>query len=185
MKSVSMVVSLCLLAVSFAITQDQKPTPNTPPDPNANAALLKEFTRSSHIEGLTLSFVLLNDRTVDVLFEAPGKYAMRARARMATTFFVQGTPEKDIQLETKFVVEQNGEKIAGTSHNIKNFADGAVAKGTRIDGIIEMSKKLDLTHSFKIKGGHSDVDFKLTPEAVKLAEPLAPPAPPAAIRQNP
>jgi hypothetical protein len=62
--------------------------------------------------------VLLNDRTVDVLFEAPGKYAMRARARMATTFFVQGTPEKDIQLDSRFVVEQDGQTVAGTSHNI-------------------------------------------------------------------
>jgi hypothetical protein len=108
MRNILMIVLVCLLLAPLAGAQE--PTPN--------AALFKEFSRSVHIDGLTLSFVLLNDRTVDALFEAPGKYAMRARARMATTFFVQGTPEKDIQLDSRFVVEQDGQTVAGTSHNI-------------------------------------------------------------------
>ncbi len=173
MRKVLVLVLLCLSVSATAGAQGQSPAPSP------NAALLKEFTRSVHIDGLTLSFVLLNDRTVDALFEAPGKYAMRARARMATTFFVQGMPEKDIQLDTKLVVEQDGQTLTGTPHNIKNFADGAVAKGTRFDGILEMGKKLDLTHAFKIKGSNYNVDFKLTPEAVKLAEPIVPAAPAA------
>jgi len=169
MRNILMIVLVCLLLAPLAGAQE----------PSPNAALFKEFSRSVHIDGLTLSFVLLNDRTVDVLFEAPGKYAMRARARMATTFFVQGTPEKDIQLDSRFVVEQDGQTVAGTSHNIKNFADGAVAKGTRIDGILEMEKKLDLSHAFKIKGSQATLEFKLSPEALKLTEPIPPPATPA------
>ena len=169
MRNILMITLVCLLLGSIAGAQE----------PNPNAALLKEFTRSIHADGVMLSFVLLNDRTVDVLFEAPGKYSIRARARMATTFFVQGIPEKDIMLDTKYTVEQDGQTVAGTSHNIKNFTDGAVTKGARIDGILEMEKKLDLKHPFKIKGSHSAVEFKLSPEALKLAEPLAPPAPPA------
>ncbi len=174
MKNLLMVALVCLLAATLVAAQEQNPAPNP------NVELLKEFTRSAHIDGLTLTFVLLNDRTVDVLFEAPGKYAMRARARMATTFLVQGTPEKDVRLDTRFVVEQDGQTMTGTSHNIKNFTDGAVTKGTRIDGILQMEKKLDLSHAFKIKGGQANVEFKLSPEAVKMAEPLPPPVPAAA-----
>ncbi len=177
MRNILIVALVCLLAATFAAAQEKNAAPNP------NTELLKQFTRSAHIDGLTLSVVLLNDRTVDVLFESPGKYAMRARARMGTTFFVQGMPEKDIQLDTKFVVEQDGQTLTGTSHNIKNFADGPVAKGTRIDGILETGKKLDLAHAFKIKVGQANVDFKLTPEEVKLAEPLPPPAP-AALKQD-
>ena len=173
MNKVLMVVLVCLSLAALAGAQAQSPAPNP------NTDLLKEFTRSVHLDGVTLSFVLLNDRTVDALFEAPGKYAMRARARMATTFFVQGTPEKDIQLDTKLVIEQDGQTVTGTAHNIKNFTDGAITKGTRIDGILEMQKRLNLTRAFKIRGTHYNLDFKLTPEAVKLAEPLVPAAPPA------
>ncbi len=171
MRKAAMVALVCLLAGTVALAQEQSPNPKT--------AVLKEFTRTAQLDGLTLSFVLLNDRTVDALFEAPGKYAMRARARMATTFYVQGMPEKDIQLDTKFVVEQDGQTLVGTAHNIKNFTAGAVAKGTRIDGILQMEKKLDLSHAFRIKGDNADIEFKLTPEALKLSEPVAPAAPPA------
>jgi hypothetical protein len=99
---------------------------------------------------------------------------------MATTFYIQGTPDKDIQLDTKFVVEQDGQTLTAASHNIKNFADGTATKGVRIDGILQLEKKLDLTHAFRIKGTHAAVEFKLTPEDLKLAEPIAATTPPAA-----
>lgn len=167
MRNVFVVVMVCLLLVSVAPAQDQ----------NQKMAMLKEFTRSVQLDGITLSFVLLNDRTVDALFEAPGKYSMRARARMATTFYVQGTPDKDIKIDTKFTVEQDGETVAGTASNIKNFTDGgAVAKGARIDGILELGKKIDVSHAFKIKNGHSSVDFKLSSDALKLMQPIPNPA---------
>jgi hypothetical protein len=168
MKRFSMAVLVCLLLAAASLAQE----------PSPNAAVLKEFTRSIQLDGMTLSFVLLNDRTVDILFAAPGKYAMRARARMATTFFVQGTAAKDTTLNTKFEVEQDGQTVAGASHNIKNFADGAVAKGIRVDGILQLEKKLDLTHAFTIKGKDVSVDFKLDAGALKELEPVAPPATP-------
>jgi hypothetical protein len=54
-----------------------------------------------------------------------------------------------------------------------------VAKGTRIDGILEMEKKLDLSHAFKIKGSRATLEFKFSPEALKLMESPPPPATPA------
>ncbi len=165
MKRIIVIAFLCAFATSLAAAQETK-----------NQSLLKEFVRSGGSEGIAWSFVLLNDRTVDILFQAPGKYAMRARANQSTTFYVQATPEKDVQLDTKFEVEQDGKKFAGTSHNIKNFAPGFLTKGNRIDGILQLDQKLNLANPFTIRGANNlSVEFKLTPEAVQLAQPVPPP----------
>jgi len=164
---------MCAFAAFLAVAQE-----------NNNQSTLKEFTRSGQGDGLTWTFVLLNDRTVEVLFQAPGKYAMRAGANQTTTFYVQATPEKDIQLDPKFEVEQGGKTFAGASHSIKNFAAGAVTKGDRIDAVLQLDQKLNLAHPFKIKGANNfSLEFKLSPEAVQLAQPIPPPAAPPAIKQ--
>ncbi len=165
MRRLIVIALVCVFAASVAAAQEQN-----------NQSLLKEFTRFGQAEGLGWNFVLLNDRTVDVLFQAPGKYAIRARANQSTTFYVQATPEKDVQVDPKFEVEQDGKTFAGTAHNIKNFTPGNVAKGTRIDGILQLDQKLNLSHPFVIKGANNlAVEFKLTPEEVQLAQPLPPP----------
>jgi hypothetical protein len=172
-KRIAGIVMVCAFAALFAAAQE-----------NHNQSVLKEFTRSGQADGLTWSFVLLNDRTVDVLFQAPGKYAMRARANQATTFYVQAMPEKDIQLDPKFDVEQNDKTFVASVHSIKNFAAGTVAKGNRIDGILQLDQKLNLSHPFKIKGANNfSLEFKLSPEAVHLAEPIPPPSAQPANKQ--
>lgn len=170
MKKLSLIVLVCAFAASAAVAQE-----------NSNQSVLPLFARSAQTEGLKWTFVLLNDRTVEALFQGDGKYAMRARAHMATTFYVQAVPEKDIQIDTSFAVEQDGQTFAGTSLNIKGFEKGIAAKGKRIDGILQLdnNKKLDLTHPFKIKGAGGSAEFVLTPEALKLSEPPPPPATPA------
>jgi hypothetical protein len=155
MKKVIIVVLVCAFAVVLATAQDNK------------SSVLKEFTRSGNMEGITLSFVLLNDKTVDLLFQAPGKYSIRAQANQATTFYVQGVPEKDVKLDNKFVVEQDGQTFPGSSLNIKNFGGGNVSKGQRIDGILQLDKKLDLSRAFTIKGAKSSIEFKLSDVALK------------------
>jgi hypothetical protein len=168
MKKFTVIALVCAFAASAAVAQESN-----------NQSVLQLFARSAQAEGLTWTFVLLNDRTVDALFQAPGKYAMRARAHQATTFYVQATPEKDIQIDTAFDVEQDGQTFAATSLNIKNFEKGVATKGKRIDGIVQLDKKLDLSHPFKIKGTNSAAQFKLTADAVKMSEPMPPPATPA------
>ncbi len=175
MRRLIVIALVCAFAAAVAAAQE----------PN-NQSVLREFTRSGQAEGLGWSFVLLNDRTVDVLFQAPGKYAMRARANQTTTFYVQGTPEKDVQVNPSFEVEQDGKTFAATSHNIKNFTSGAVAKGIRIDGIVQLSEKLNLSHPFRIKGANNfALEFKLTPEDVQMAQPLPPPTAASAPAQAP
>ena len=88
---------------------------------------------------------------------------------MGTLFYVQGTPEKGVeQLNMKFTMEQDGETVDGTTLNIKNFEGGAVAKGIRIDGLLQFEKKLDLSHAFKIRNAKTTVEFKLSRDALKL-----------------
>jgi len=155
---------MMLLAV-FAMAQEQTPPESPKPDPS----ILKEFTRTGTVSGITMSFVLVNDKTVEVLFSGPSKYSLRARARMGTLIYLQGTPEKDVnQVNMKFTMEQDGATVDGTTLNIKNFEGGAVTKGTRIDGLVQFDKKLDLSHPFRIKNAKTTVEFKLSQSALKL-----------------
>ncbi len=166
-KNTLKIMSICALFAFVAAAQEQTPpqAPEAKPDPS----ILKEFTRSVSVNGIMMNFVLVNDKTVEILFQAPSKYSLRARARMSTLFYVQGTPDKDVdQVNTKFTMEQDGQTVDGTVINIKNFEGGAVTKGNRIDGLLQFEKKLDLTREFKIKGSKAVVDFKLSPDALKL-----------------
>jgi hypothetical protein len=134
-------------------------------------AILKEFTRSAKMDGIMLNFVLLNNKTVDALFSGDGKYAMRARANVATTFYVQGVPQKDITLDPQFVVEQDGETFSAKTISISNLAAGAVSKGARISGLIQLSQKIDVDKPFKIKGAkNATAEFNLSTKAIKLLE---------------
>jgi len=159
-------VLFCILVATCAFAQEA----------DQNATALKQFTRSADFNGVTLFLVHMNNRTVEALFQAPTKYSMRARANMSTMIYVQGTPDKDVSLSTDFVLEQDGDTTPGTTHNIKNFAAGAVAKGERIDGIIQFEKKVDITHPFTIKNGETAVEFKLSGDALKMLEPATPDA---------
>ncbi len=165
MKQTMMAVLVCILAVTAVAAQQQD---QQQPRPESSAAMIKQFTRSMNVDGLMMSFVYLNDRTVDVLFQPPGKYALRAQARMSTLLYVQATPDKDGKLDTTFYLEQDGQTTQGMARNIKHFESGAVTKGERIDGILQFERKLDLTRQFTIKNGKTSLKFKLSEEALKL-----------------
>jgi len=163
MKKALMVLLAILVLIGAAVAQSASTG-------SPESSLIKEFTRSSKTDGLVLSFVLLNAKTVDALFQAPGKYAMRATANQTTTFYVQGTPEKDIKFDTNFSVEQNGQKINCKVANIKNFASGNVAKGEMINGLIQLESKLEVGQPFKIVGPAGTVEFKLSDQALEMAK---------------
>jgi hypothetical protein len=164
------VVVLCILFSAVVIAQDADQAA-----PQLSAAqkqsLLKEFARSATMDGVVFSYVLLNNKTIDILFPGDARYAMRARANSATIFFIQGIPSKNLtQFDPKFVIEQNGKSFEGAVVNIKNLQAGAVEKGAKIEGLIQLSQKIDVTHPFKIKSSNVTIEFKLSAEAVKLLE---------------
>jgi len=164
-RNVLKVMSVCIILTVFAIAQEQTPAEGSKPNPS----ILKVFTRTGTVSGVQMSFVLVNDKTVEVLFSGPSKYSLRARARMGTLFYVQGTPEKDVeQLNMTYTMEQDGASVDGTPMNIKNFQGGAVAKGNRIDGLLQFDKKIDPSHTFKLHNAKTTVEFKLSQDALKL-----------------
>lgn len=182
MKKTALVVLIALLSLPVFVLGRQAPTPPpipgqaaqpAPPAPGTNA--LVDYTRQIKYDGLTMSVLLVNNRTVEVLFQAPTKYSMRARANQQTVLYIQGTPSKDFDLSNTFTIEQDGQTYSGTSTSIKNFVAGKVPAGQRIDGIVDFQKKIDISKPFTVKNGAAgSVQFVLTAEAIKA---LAPPAP--------
>jgi hypothetical protein len=171
MKKISVVAALCILACFNALAQEPASTDAAAQSTALTADTMKEFTRTAKMDGLSLSIILLNNKTVDFLFSGDSKYSIRARANMATMFFVQGIAEKDMTLDLKFEVEQDGKKYPGEAVNLKNLQTGKVAKGTRISGLVQLSQKIDVTQPFKIQGArNSSAEFKLSKDAIKLLE---------------
>lgn len=137
---------------------------------------LKDFTRVLKGDGLQLTLIHVNSKTLPVLFQPPTLYAMRARAGSFTLLYVQGTPDKDVNLDTtNFVATQGGESIVSTPANITHFQTGKAAKGERIDGLLQFAKQLDLTKPFKIVHGKDSVEFKFNDR--QIADMSAPAAP--------
>jgi hypothetical protein len=165
-----LVVVLFVLFSTGVMAQD---APQAAPEMTAaeKSTLIKEFARSANMDGVVLNYVLLNNKTIDILFPGNGKYAMRARAKAATMFFVQGIPSKNLtQFNPKFVVEQDGKSFEGENVNINNLQVGTVEKGAKIEGLIQLGQKIDVTQSFKIKSPTSETEFKLSKDAIKLLE---------------
>jgi hypothetical protein len=148
MKKVLAFALVGIFVASLSVAQDKE--------------LLKEFIRTGYFSGTKLSFVLLNDKTIDMFFKGSSKDTVQAKADIGTCFYVAGTADKKMKMSTDFIVEQDGEKFAGTIMNLKNFVDGSVAKGEKISGILQLQKKVQLTHLFTVKGAGGQVDFQLS-----------------------
>ena len=120
-------------------------------DTPGDKELLQKATFTVETEGAKLNFVLLNDKTVDVLFSGSSKYSIRARANASTVFYVDGTASKALVFNPKFEVVQNGRIMSSKSISIKNFEQGPLEKGARIQGLLELGQKLNLYQPFKLK----------------------------------
>jgi hypothetical protein len=129
--------------------------------------ILKEFSRMGYFSGTKLSFVLLNDKTIDMFFSGSSKDMVQEKVAAGTCFYIMGTADKNMKMSTDFVVEQDGEKFAGTIMNLENFADGAVAKGKKISGILQLQKKMKLDRLFMVKGAGGQVYFELSSNALR------------------
>lgn len=167
-KKMFVIALLFTLFSTFAMAQE---TSQTEPEMSKEQMneLIKAFTRSARMDGAILNFVLLNNKTVDALFQGNGKYAMKARANSATTFLVQAVPEKDITLDPQFEVEQDGKTFKGETVSMQNLEAGMVLKGAPITGLFQLGEKIDVTQPFKIKGSQiASAEFKLSKDAIEL-----------------
>src|SRR5437660_4467984 len=106
-----LLLALCVVAVCFPLGlagQADKATDKATIE-KALTGLLVEYTRLLPLDGLPLSVIHLNDRTVPIVFQPPTLYSMRARAKEATLIYVQGTATRGLDLDTpKFTLSQHG-----------------------------------------------------------------------------
>lgn len=132
------------------------------------AKVLQAFSAPIKTDGGQFTVVVLNDRTIESLFgTSPAKAAIRVRARMATILFIQGVAGKEFELKPEVTVVQKGETLTGAPSNMKNFAAGKIAKGDRVQGMVELPKKLDLYEPFKVMMGGQSAEFRLAADDVK------------------
>lgn len=137
---------------------------------------LQAYTRTLLIgPGLQVSLLHLNEKTLPAIFQPPTIYAMRVRAREGTLMYVQGTTEREFEIDPgQFKLEQDGKSTNGKPVNIKNFQKGKVPSGQRIDGLVLFAAHADVLKPFTIKYGTGAAEFSFTDDQVKA---MAPPAP--------
>lgn len=169
-KKIWVFVALCVLFGAIGWTQDSSQAAPAQ-DSALNSDAMQKFTRTTRLNGITLSFVLLNNKTIDFLFSGDSKYSIRAQANMATMFFVQGVTDKSIKFDPQFEVVQDGKTYPGEAVNLKNLEAGTLAKGTRIAGLIQLSQKINVAQPFKIQGAkNAAAEFNLSKDDFKLLE---------------
>jgi hypothetical protein len=135
---------------------------------------MMDFTRLLPNDVLPLSLMHLNETTLPMVFQPPTLLVLRARAKEATQFYVQGTAKKALSLDTtNFTIEQDGDSITSTPINIKHFEKGtaSVAKDDQVNGVLVFGKLVDVTKSFTVKHGKDTVKIEFSKDQVKAMAP--------------
>ena len=88
-----------------------------------------DFGRAASGFGVRFVIVHLNDLTTDALFEAPLKYSLRAQARSATMFYVEGAANDDIELSTDFRIQQGAEEFRGADRRHRQLRSRRAVDG--------------------------------------------------------
>ena len=129
--------------------------------------LLEDFGRPVSASGVTFVIVHLNDRTTDALFEAPLKYSLRAQARAATMFYVQGAADDDVELNTDFRIQQGAVHFQARTVDISNFAQGTrLSAGDEIRGIIVVETLFSVQAPIWVYYAGVRVDFAFPPNVI-------------------
>ena len=111
--------------------------------------------------------VHLNDLTTDALFDAPLKYALRAQARGATMFYVEGAANDDIELSADFRIQQGAEQWQARTVDISNFVHGSrLSAGDEIRGIIVGQARFDVRRPIHVYYGALRVTFEFPPRVL-------------------
>jgi hypothetical protein len=162
MKTLALVlVVLLLVTVPRAAGQGQQP------EAVDLDQLMTDFGRAASGFGVRFVIVHLNDLTTDALFEVPLKYSLRAQARTATMFYVEGAANDDIELSTDFRIQQGAEHFQARTVDISNFAPGAqLSAGDSIRGIIASEGRFDFRRPIHVYYGGLRVTFEFPPSVL-------------------
>ena len=126
--------------------------------------LMEAFSRRAQSDALSIQVVHMNDITTDLLFEAPAKYALRAQARGATMFFVQG----EINQEGGYAVDMDWRVILGATRSIRaqtvsisNFEGQVLQAGEQFSGIIALEELLSLNQTIRVQNANWRFEFTI------------------------
>ena len=139
-----------------------------------NAQIIKDYSKTMQSDDVSLNLIHMNAKTVQVLFQPPMLYSMRARAQQSTMVYVQSVVEVNGELDTTaFTIEQDGMSYPGTPSSVRNFTKGKIKLklGDQVDGILTFPKLIDLSKSFTIKNGRDRVEFKFSDAQLKALAP--------------
>src|SRR5262245_8563000 len=159
-------LTILVLTACAALVLPSRPAAQGAADPQK---MLQIFSAPIKTDGGTFQVIILNDRTVEAIFGAsPAKAAFRTKARMTSVFFIQGTANKEFEFKPESTVVQKGETLDGKPTPIsKNFAGGKIGKGEKVQGLVELPKKLDLFEPFKFTMNGQTAEFRLKEDDVR------------------
>jgi hypothetical protein len=129
---------------------------------------LQSLSAPIKTDGGEFMIVVLTDPTVEAIFgTSPTKVAIRTRSHMATILFIEGVAKKDFDFKPDVTVTQKGETLEGKASSMKNFTAGKITKGTEVQGLVELPKKLNLYDPFKVTMNGQTAEVRLDPDAVR------------------
>ena len=136
--------------------------------------IIQDYSSRIENEDMSLMVVHLNDFTTDALFSPPTKYSLRAQARVNIMFYLQGTANRDMAIDTDYQiaqfndVTQESTELRTTAVNLLNFEDGTrIAAGEQFQGILSWpSRLINLSYPFGVNIGEYTVLLRLSREAV-------------------
>ena len=111
--------------------------------------LMIDFSRTINDPGMSANMMVvhLNDLTVDALFTAPAKYALRAQARGRSMFYVKGTATRNHYVEMEWHVVQGARNYRITTTDLGNFDEETnerLSEGDEWQGIIAVNPGMTL-----------------------------------------
>ena len=143
-KYVGTLLTLILVSAASVIGTAQEP------EEIDMGQLMIDFSRVIDDPGMSASMMLihLNDLTVDALFTAPAKYALRAQARQTSMFYVRGTANRNHYVEMEWHVVQGARNYRVTTTDLGNFDEETnerLSEGEQWQGIISVDTGMTLS----------------------------------------
>ena len=159
--------TLALALVGFSLVTAPRAGAGQEPRSVDLEQLTTDFGRAANGFGVRFVIVHLNDLTTDALFDAPLKYALRAQARGATMFYVEGAVNDDIELSADFRIQQGAEQLQARTVDISNFVHGSrLSAGDEIRGIIVGQARFDVRRPIHVYYGALRVTFEFPPRVL-------------------
>ncbi len=127
----------------------------------------KELTRSGEINGIKLSFIILDDQMIEFLYGKENLAVIKSKLTPSgTAFYFTGTANKEALID-KLIAVQEEQPFVGAIINSKISLGQSITKGEKIAGIFQLEKKVDFYKPFEIKGSTGSIYFKLTDAALR------------------